>query len=209
MSARENILKKIKKALREPVAQPFPQIGTDLLRGNFEAPSEDLSVLFAQNLIRVQGQFQYCSTLEDFVKKLTDLLDANAWNRIYCREPVLINKLQQQNFHRLAFSHLKDAPAAITYCEALVARTGSILLSSAQQSGRTTSVYTPVHICVAYTSQLVYDIEDGLHLLQDKYDCLPSMISLASGPSRTADIEKTLVVGIHGPRQVICFLIED
>ena len=82
-------------------------------------------------------------------------------------------------------------------------------MSSAQQSGRTTSVYAPVHICIAYTDQLVYDIKDGLQIVKDKYkNNLPSLITLATGPSRTADIEKTLVVGVHGPKEVFCFLVE-
>jgi L-lactate dehydrogenase complex protein LldG len=71
-------------------------------------------------------------------------------------------------------------------------------------------VYAPVHICVAYTSQLVYDIKDGLERVKEKYrDNLPSLITLATGPSRTADIEKTLVVGVHGPKEVYCFVVDD
>ena len=66
-----------------------------------------------------------------------------------------------------------------------------------------------MHICIAYTDQLVYDIADGFNQLIDKYRLnLPSLITLASGPSRTADIEKTLVVGVHGPKEVFCFLID-
>jgi L-lactate dehydrogenase complex protein LldG len=83
-------------------------------------------------------------------------------------------------------------------------------LSSASQSGRTVSVYASVHICIAYTSQLIYDIKDGLSLLKNKYqNNIPSLITLATGPSRTADIEKTLVVGVHGPKEVFCFLVND
>ncbi|HMZ46290.1 MAG TPA: LUD domain-containing protein, partial [Chitinophagaceae bacterium] len=76
--------------------------------------------------------------------------------------------------------------------------------------GRNTSVYAPAHICIAFTNQLVYDIGEGLTLLQEKYiNQLPSLITLASGPSRTADIEKTLVTGIHGPKEVFVFLVES
>ena len=104
---------------------------------------------------------------------------------------------------------LHNCDASITDCEFLVARTGSIMLSSAQQSGRTVSVYAPVHICIAYTDQLIYDIKDALIKVKEKYpEQLPSLITLATGPSRTADIEKTLVVGVHGPKEVFCFLIE-
>jgi L-lactate dehydrogenase complex protein LldG len=81
---------------------------------------------------------------------------------------------------------------------------------SSQNSGRITSVYAPVHICVAYTSQMVYDISEALAFLQLKYKkALPSFITFATGPSRTADIEKTLVVGVHGPKEVYLFLVDD
>jgi L-lactate dehydrogenase complex protein LldG len=56
----------------------------------------------------------------------------------------------------------------------------------------------------------VYDVKDGLTGLKEKYrQSLPSLISFATGPSRTADIEKTLVVGVHGPKEVYCFVVDD
>jgi L-lactate dehydrogenase complex protein LldG len=104
---------------------------------------------------------------------------------------------------------LADSDVSITSCELLVARTGSMVLSSTASSGRTTSVYAPIHICIATSSQLVYDVKDALVFLQKKYgNQLPSQISFATGPSRTADIEKTLVVGVHGPKEVYCFLLD-
>jgi L-lactate dehydrogenase complex protein LldG len=72
------------------------------------------------------------------------------------------------------------------------------------------SVYAPIHICIAYTNQLVYDLRDSLQLLKDRYaDNFPSLITYASGPSRTADIEKTLVTGVHGPKEVYLFLVDN
>src|SRR5205814_9820711 len=98
---------------------------------------------------------------------------------------------------------LEGCDISITSCESLVARTGSIVLTTAQASGRTVSVYAPVHICIAYTRQLVYDVKDALQLIKSTYaDHLPSLISFTTGPSRTADIEKTLVVAVHGPKEV-------
>jgi L-lactate dehydrogenase complex protein LldG len=56
---------------------------------------------------------------------------------------------------------------------------------------------------------VVYDLKDALQAVKDKYgNNLPSLITFASGPSRTADIEKTLVVGVHGPKEVYLFLVE-
>lgn len=85
-----------------------------------------------------------------------------------------------------------------------------MVLSAKQTDGRTASVYAPVHICIAYNHQLVFDIEDALVFLKEKYkNNLPSFISFATGPSRTADIEKTLVTGVHGPKEAYCFLVEE
>jgi L-lactate dehydrogenase complex protein LldG len=70
------------------------------------------------------------------------------------------------------------------------------------------SVYFPVHIVFAYANQIVADIEDAFVAMRKKYGTdLPSMMNLITGPSRTADIEKTLVVGVHGPAEVFCFYI--
>jgi L-lactate dehydrogenase complex protein LldG len=83
-------------------------------------------------------------------------------------------------------------------------------MSAAQDSGRTVSVYAPVHICIAYMNQLVYELKEGLQMLKEKYAReLPSMITFATGPSRTADIEKTLIVGVHGPKEVFVFLVDS
>ncbi|MOA49007.1 Lactate utilization protein C [compost metagenome] len=54
------------------------------------------------------------------------------------------------------------------------------------------------------------DLKDAFALLKEKYEeHLPSNITVISGPSRTADIEKTLVLGAHGPKEFYVFLIDD
>jgi L-lactate dehydrogenase complex protein LldG len=97
--------------------------------------------------------------------------------------------------------------AGITGCEFLVARTGSVVISSALPSGRQMNVFPPIHIVLAHVSQLVDYPEDAFVAIQNKYgEDLPSIISTITGPSRTADIEKTLVLGAHGPKEFIVFL---
>lgn len=141
--------------------------------------------------------------------QLQTLFTARQWNKIFSNEFNLSKTLREHNLKINSEPNLADCDVAITSCECLVARTGSIVLSSIQ-TGRTASVYAPVHVCVAYTDQLVFDINDGIELLKKKYvSRLPSLITFASGPSRTADIEKTLVTGVHGPKEVFCFLIQS
>ena len=62
---------------------------------------------------------------------------------------------------------------------------------------------------IAYTSQILEDIKNGLIKVKGSHKILPSMVSLTTGPSRTADIEKTLVTGAHGPKEIFVFLVDD
>jgi L-lactate dehydrogenase complex protein LldG len=206
-TARENILSKIKQALKKSVPVPFP--ASEVNTSVFQPSVQELEIEFAENFTKLQGRFSYCSNEAELAEQLQTLASQRKWEHIYCVEPELKTALSRNGFENHTATALDSCNASITYCEQLIARTGSLLLSSGQSSGRTVSVYAPVHICIAYTDQLVYDIADGIDSLLDKYRLnLPSLISLASGPSRTADIEKTLVVGVHGPKEVFCFLLD-
>jgi L-lactate dehydrogenase complex protein LldG len=205
-SAKKNILKKIKQALATPVPVPFSENAQVQI---FKAPQQDPEIEFAEKFTALQGKFSFCFSTAELVNQLKTLFTARDWKNIFIKDDVLQQTLVSAGLNISYTSDLSNCDAAITGCEYLIARTGSILLSSAQQSGRTVSVYAPVHICIAYTNQLVYDLEDGIQLIQKKYNGhLPSLITFASGPSRTADIEKTLVTGVHGPKEVFCFLIQ-
>ncbi len=206
-NSRENIFSKIRQALVNPVPVPFA--GGNTNDDVFLPSSQDVEIEFAENFTKLLGKFSFCADMTEVIANLTMLLDSRSWKNIYCKEDTLKQMLSSNGFTSFGYPSLATCDASITTCESLIARTGSIVLSSAEQSGRTVSVYAPVHICIAYTSQLVYDIKDGLQLLKTKYGTnLPSLITFATGPSRTADIEKTLVVGVHGPKEVFCFLVD-
>ena len=205
--SKENILKKIRKALSHSTPLPFPQS-----EGNqpvFPPLQQEPEVEFAEQFNQLQGKFIYCINQQELAFQLSSLVKKQDWSKVFCVEEKLIAPVAGQLSDRLVSTDLADCDVSITGCEFLVARTGTIVLSSAQQSGRSASVYAPVHICIAYTNQLVYDLRDALQASKEKYgEKLPSLISFATGPSRTADIEKTLVVGVHGPKEVYVFLVE-
>jgi L-lactate dehydrogenase complex protein LldG len=207
-NARENILNRIKQALGKPVPVPFP--ASEGNESVYLPSRQELEIEFAENFTRLEGRFSFCANEQELAEQLQTLATRRNWTKLYSRESVLQDKLAQAGFQPVYTDDLPGCDASITGCEYLVARTGSIVMSSAQQSGRTVSVYAPVHICIAYTSQLVYDISEGLQQLREHYgQQFPSLVTLATGPSRTADIEKTLVVGVHGPKEVFCFLVDS
>lgn len=206
--AKENILKKIRKALSQSTPVPFPKSeGTESV---YPVSKQEMEVEFAEQFSRLQGRFVYCINRQELAFQLGSLVKKMDWKKVYCLEDKLLQTTGLQLDDRLTKTDIAGCDVSITGCEYLVARTGSVVMSAAQKSGRVTSVYAPIHICIAFTSQMVYDIKDALQLIKDKYNNkLPSLITFATGPSRTADIEKTLVVGVHGPKEVYVFLVED
>jgi L-lactate dehydrogenase complex protein LldG len=206
-TSKEKLLKKIRKALLEKRDNPYPNLEDQPLY----PPMDDmLEVIFAEQFAAVQGQFIFCEDDMQFIENLLELAEERKWHKIYCWEPALQQILTQYEYP--FFETDKDfdqAQVGFTLCEALIARNGSILLSNGNMAGRRLSIYPPVHIVLAYTSQLVPDLKDGFKLLKQKYgNALPSMISNVTGPSRTADIEKTLVLGAHGPKELFVFLLD-
>lgn len=206
--AKENILKRVRNALSQSVQLPFPNS-----EGNnsvFNTGHEGLELKFAEEFANLQGKFIFCTNKNELLDNLKALAAHKEWSQVYCNTPALLNELRLQQLPFINKTDMHEAQAAVTDCEYLVARTGTIVLSAGQPSGRALPVYTPVHLVIAYTHQLVLDVKDALIRLKEKYNGqLPSAISFASGPSRTADIEKTLVVGVHGPKEVYVFLVDE
>jgi L-lactate dehydrogenase complex protein LldG len=109
-----------------------------------------------------------------------------------------------------AVDDLESCDAALTECEALVAQTGSVLVSAPSAGGRALSVLPPHHVVLARRNQMVPDLTAALHRVQEKFkDRWPSFLSFISGPSRTGDIERILVLGAHGPKKMtVCFCLD-
>jgi L-lactate dehydrogenase complex protein LldG len=207
---KDHILQKIKQALQIAVPVPFPEASIATQPNVFHGSTEDLAITFAEQFTQLQGQFLFCMNLLECVAQLQQLAEKRGLKKWYCSDQSIRNALEKSGWSIPWHHSLADCHVSITGCESLVARTGSIVLSSEASSGRTPSVYAPIHICMAHSGQLVYDAADALTMLQKKYgQQLPSQISFASGPSRTADIEKTLVTGVHGPKEVFCLLMEE
>lgn len=205
-NSRAAMLNTIEAALKAKTAKPF------IHKSNANPSVVPLATIpllqqFTINFTKLLGNVIHSQSQAQTVKNLQTICIANNYTKIFCAETTIINLCHANGWQLPLHNNLATCHVSITTCECLVARTGSLMLSSALPQGRTASVYAPVHICVAKEAHLVYDIEDAWQKIHLKYGKnLPSSISLATGPSRTADIEKTLVVGVHGPKEVFCFI---
>jgi len=93
----------------------------------------------------------------------------------------------------------------ISTAQAAIAETGTLVLDSSCERHRLVSLVPPVHIAIVNASAIVETLSDALTLLQQKE--ISPAITFITGPSRTADIELTLAIGVHGPQEL--FVIVD
>jgi L-lactate dehydrogenase complex protein LldG len=209
-TSREKVLKKIRKALIHKTNQPFPAI--DLESPVYKNSGESLEEQFAKAFTKIGGQFVFCENELDFLENMVVLSEQKGWKNFFCWEKKLTDLMDECAFpyQQKENADFDEGMVGITLCEALIARLGSIMVSSKQASGRRLAAISTSHIVVAFTSQLVAELKEGLQLIRMKYnDRLPSQIATITGPSRTADIEKTLVTGAHGPKEIFVFLVDD
>ncbi len=208
-TSREKILKKVRDALIEKTEAPYPII--DQESSIYKEMTEPLDVTFAEELVRIAGKFVYCESEDEFIGNLKSFILEKDWGVLFCQDAKLHRMLKTGGIPFESHSDaLLEARIGITRCEYLIARLGTVMVSSRLSPGRKITVYPEIHLVLGYTSQLVPDLKQALAGIKKKYkDDYPSMISLISGPSRTADIEKTLVMGAHGPKELYVFLIDD
>lgn len=103
---------------------------------------------------------------------------------------------------------LETCDAGITSCASVVAQTGSILVASSTSGGRALSILPHVHVVIATVDQVVPTLADALASIREHHaGRLPSMLSFITGPSRTGDIERILVLGAHGPKELFLILV--
>ncbi len=208
-TSREKVLKSIRNSLLGKTPNPYSEVDTD--SKIYTDLDESLALNFAQEFTDLGGKFIYCEDEDDLKDVLYQFTQSEDLQPLYCRETELKNMLLEMDVSFIEEeSELKNIKSALTGCEFLIARFGSVLVSSASNSGRRAYFFAEKHLVVAYASQLVPEIKDALIGMREKYNGkLPSMITQITGASRTADIEKTLVLGMHGPKEIYVFFVDD
>lgn len=208
-TSREKVLKRVRKALINKSKDTH--VNVDFESNIYPEIQEIPEIVFAQKFTETLGKFVFCENEAEAIDNLKYLMQENQWNEIYSTDPKVLELLKKGNIKTMSDEGaLKLAKVGVTTCESLVARTGSIVVSSAQASANVLAALSDVHIVLGYTSQIVVEIKDALKNFKTKYsNALPSALTMISGPGRTADIENNIVIGAHGPKEVYLFLLDD
>ncbi|MGA7559752.1 MAG: LUD domain-containing protein [Terriglobales bacterium] len=211
-SSRERILERIRAGLRTVVPEPAA-LASD--RAIFEPVADPLE-RFQQECV---SNLMECALTADSAasaRQLSEVLQSLPAGEIFVQDDPSLRRLIEMASELAAPDRSirwssQGAPseasqATVTLAEALIAQTGSILVT-ASCGGRGASVIAPCHIVYATTAQLVPDLTTALgRVSQERILDRNSFACVISGSSRTADIEKILVQGAHGPRRLVVIL---
>ena len=227
MTAREKIMGRIREALQVKAPMPGQHGEAHAATGQGDAAGfrhwlpqvgaswEQQRDLFAQNSAGLKTEFKVVPNAAAAGAEIKRIAGAGKWKHLAAhRTPLLADVCGTVGLDTLwtdagyAVADLERCEGGVSTCEALVAQTGSVLVTSRGTGGRALSVLPPHHIVVATRDQLVPDLSAAFELMRRKYDGnYPSMISFITGPSRTGDIERILVLGAHGPKKLTVLLV--
>jgi L-lactate dehydrogenase complex protein LldG len=225
MSERDKILGRIREALRVPAPLPGAHDHPPAAHAVSEAEAakhisewlpqvgdtfDERVQLFRSNALDLKAEFHLLSNFQEMEAHLRELAIAESWKKIASHSGELTDRAcAALALPRLAtdqtydVNELEGCDAGISECDALVAQTGSVLVSTRSAGGRALSVLPPHHVVLARREQLLADLPAAFALLKEKYASnYPSFISFITGPSRTGDIERILVLGAHGPKKL-------
>ncbi len=235
-SARDTILARIREALRVPAPLPHMRshateamaagglagltilpadVARPWLPDGGDTPAERITLL-TDNLGKLRAEVHRVADLAAAAETVSRIAAERSWRRVAWHghdavEPVAASlgcdtyRLDAASFDKDA---LESCDAGITACEAAVAQTGSILVSSGTCGGRALSILPHVHVVILAADQVVGTLGDAFDLVRDRFGGrMPSMLSFITGPSRTGDIERILVLGAHGPKELLVMLV--
>lgn len=194
------------KPLASQINEVLPKCG---------ATFEENVALFKKNADELKADFYVVKSLDEIAENLRKIAESDGWKKIATHGNGDLKNISDKlglpavyTDKKYDVHELEKCDAAITLCDALVAQTGSVIVTSRTNKGRAISVLPPHHVVIAYKEQLIPSLPEAFAILKKKYTGnFPSMVSIITGPSRTGDIERILVLGAHGPKKLTIFLI--
>jgi L-lactate dehydrogenase complex protein LldG len=219
--ARHEILQSIRtnlaasQGIRHSEHTIVPDRGELILEERLLSPIER----FRDRLESVGGHCDIVNGEDEAGHALSTILDVlqrnNGANRIALSDAPMVSSLARS----IAADEITVCPApaelfnydvGITMAQAAIAETGTLVLEAETERHRLVSLLPPVHIAIVYARNIVLTIGDALSQLRgDESKQMSRAITFITGPSRTADIELTLTVGVHGPKELHVIVIDE
>lgn len=212
--ARDEILAAIRSNLAASV--PFDAVreghhgrAEPVFPPQFVSPSrEQLIDTFRTNLASVGG---YCTVVADEIEAarvVAEIVKRTGSVKVATSDSEIVKRLaaSAETIENASAEVLFGCDIGITSAQWAIAETGTLVLESEKESHRLTSLVPPVHLCIVKASSIRQTLGEILELTSRD---LSRTITFVTGASRTSDIELTLAIGVHGPRELHVIVIED
>ncbi len=216
MKSRDTILQRVHNELSKypPVARP-PAAEVWPCRNPLPAV---MAEQFVKELTAISGEVVRCASMEDAKKRLAELASKAQWtsfgamDRPAVREataelPAGSVELPSADWTPQTMAKLS---AGVIEAEALLADTGSCLIACPTGADRLLCYLPPACVVIARMGQLVEHLPAAWKTVAPRVadPALRGEFVIVTGPSRTADIEKILILGVHGPKRLVVLLVE-
>lgn len=189
MSSREVILSSIRSHLA--ASPPADAVQSVFLPEPTPVTTSVVDV-FKQSVEAVDGHCFVVQTEEELTRILK-----NFGGRIAISDAPLLNRLGIEP----STNDIFEIDVGITTAQAAIAETGTLVLDSSRERNRLVSLVPPVHIAIVDASSIFQTLGEALVFIYQEGNISPA-VTFITGPSRTADIELTLAIGVHGPREL-------
>ncbi len=206
MSSRDRVLAAVRKHLARAAGAPVTAPPAVPLLGRLDLDAGEKLVLFGERLAAVGGQL-HLGLQDGGLTVVRELLARYAPKSIARSDAPAVEALcTHPDLRHLGWlsavatkEELFAADLGITTAQWAIAETGTLVLDMAEERHRLASLLPPIHVALLPHSRILANLGEGLKTLPRP---LPPTVTLVTGPSRTADIELQLVVGVHGPREL-------
>jgi L-lactate dehydrogenase complex protein LldG len=213
-----DVLSRVRRALGRSETLKGPPAPPEIIEPVARLVSSDIGLpeLFARraeaNKMHVEPAYP-----EDLAAKVVGCLVGRGLRRIALPDSPLLEKLgvvralrdaglDARTWREVTLDQLYDFDAGVTDVTYAVAETGSLVIQTGPGHGRAISLVPNVHIAIVEPRNCVADLLDLMEKLRE--GGVGNNVTIITGPSKTADIEGALVVGVHGPGEVRVFMLQ-
>jgi L-lactate dehydrogenase complex protein LldG len=205
-AARQAIFSRIRQAQNRPPepTQAERDAVQDYIAQHSQGPrpavGSDVVTHFMQQAVRMSDTVTAVPDMKAVPGEVARYLDEIGVDR---------NAIAWQTLDDMEWRPRNEDLVGITGVFCAVAETGSLMLMSGPDTWSSASLLPETHIAIVPASRIVVHMEDAFALARAEREDLPRAINFISGPSRTGDIEQTIVLGAHGPYRVHVILVRD
>lgn len=226
--SREEILHRVRKGL-STVKEPAPMRVSDsnisnnareiksILNKNNEALIDKFSTEIQNvntTVVRAQNEDKLVNNILELIQD-KQLNTFTIWDTPYLKELGIKDTLKEKGLKVVTVKNktsLATADIGITEADYAIADTGTLVLLTDSKRPRGVSLVPPIHLAVVKPENIVNNINDLFIILKDRIDTsqeMKSCMTFITGPSRTADIELNLTLGVHGPKELYVLLLDS